>query len=132
MFASTNAASLPPKTGKFFYADFDNLNSYGLHAVSMQVDGSDYDFFMSTNEYSIGLISKKCRPVTCSVPKLYQSSTSKTYKSINSASTKTDVVAVYDESRFLLQEAYFHGAISQEDFSVKLKSFSRETHLKEM
>jgi len=102
LFASSNAATLPPKSGKFFYVDFDNMNSYGLHAVSMNVDGSDYDFFMSTNEYSIGLISKKCRPSTCSVPKLYQESTSTTFKKISGSSTKTDVVAVYDETRFIL------------------------------
>ena len=66
---STASGHPPPNTGKFFYTDFNNLQDYGLHAVTMKVDGSDYDFFMSTNEYSIGLISKKCPSYTCVVPR---------------------------------------------------------------
>lgn len=71
LFSTTKSATLPPDTGKFFYVDFDNLEKYGLHAVNVEISDHKYDLFVSTDQYSIGLISNNCRKSSCDVPKKY-------------------------------------------------------------
>ena len=68
---SAEGPKLPPTSGKFFYVDFDTMDYYGLHTVKVEVSGKTYDLFVSTNQYSIGLISKDCRVSSCDVPKWY-------------------------------------------------------------
>ena len=127
---STQATEVPPKEGKFFYTDFDQKGTYGLHGVATQVAGIDYNLFVSTNEYSLGLISKDCSDESCVVPKKYDLSKSDTYRSIPGAKeTKTKIVEVFDDEHLLLQDAYFDGASAQEDLELTLGEFNRATSL---
>ena len=90
----------------------------------------EYKLFISTNEYSLGLISNKCKDDACVVPKKYDLENSLTYRSVaDSESTKTEVVEVFDDQHLLLQDAYFHGTPGKEDFTLTLKEFNRATTL---
>ena len=127
---SASATLDPPTTGKFFYTDFDQIGSYGLHAVSTKVNDVDYNLFISTNEYSLGLISKDCSKDSCVVPKKYDLEKSDSYRSIaDSEETKTEVVEVFDDEHLLLQDAYFQGGPAKEDFNLTLKEFNRASKL---
>jgi len=67
------------------------------------VNDVDYNLFISTNEYSLGLISKDCSKDSCVVPKKYDLEKSDSYRSIaDSEETKTEVVEVFDDEHLLL------------------------------
>jgi hypothetical protein len=98
--------------------------------VSTQVAGADYSLFVSTNEYSLGLISKDCPDDSCVVPKKYDLGKSDTYRTVAGAETaKTKVVEVFDDEHLLLQDAYFDGAAAKEDLEMTLGEFNRATSL---
>jgi len=98
----------------------------------MKVDGKNYKFFVTTNEYKVALISTECDNDTFFVPKKYDSAASATYKEVNDTissliPTSTHPVEVYDYQHRLLQEAYFRGTMGQEDFTMSLTEYNRKT-----
>ena len=65
----TNTSALsgqPPTDGKFFYADFEAYEGFGLHRVILSVDSTagrleDFPVYVTPRETGIGLVDQDCK-----------------------------------------------------------------------
>jgi hypothetical protein len=75
---NAQANALPPRDGKFFYADLRQGKVYGMHYIDVLLGTNHQHFQLALNseQYTLGVISTECPNHICYVSDKYDSSLS--------------------------------------------------------
>ena len=76
-FVTAAPSLLPPETdGNFFYMDFTQSGTYGMHQTSVLLNAPgeknttmSYPLWLSTSQYQMGVFTSDCPDTSCNVPK---------------------------------------------------------------
>ena len=127
IFVNAQANALPPRGGKFFYADLRQGKVYGMHYIDVLLGQNQQHFQLALNseQYTLGVISVDCPNAICYVSDKYDSSLSSTSVPDN----KLFYHHSYIFNHQTLADALFTTTGFKDEVMLELYQFQRETSM---